>query len=1381
MANKVYKISLDDREFKQKLRELQQMSARTQQIMQRNLNVTAGGLKFPPIAFRMPELASSSKGIDELRSKLIELKKAVDDNTESTKKYGFSLENMAKGFGGFLSLKTAEKFVTQLVSIRGEFQQLEIAFGTMLGNAEEAQKLIGQLAQTAATTPFQLGEVTQGAKQLMAYGVAAEEINDKLLMLGDIASGLSLPLGDLIYLYGTTMTQGRMFTQDLRQFMGRGIPLAEELAKQFGVTKDKVGELVTAGKVGAKEFNAAMESMRTDRFNNLMTEQSKSVTGQIANIQDGIEMMFNEIGKSSEGVINTTLKGVAWMVEHYKVLGKVIASVVSAYGIYRAAVIANAAIVAASGRSFAVLARYIRMATVAQLKFNKSAKANPYVLLASAVASVISAIIIFADRTDAATKAQENMTKSLEAENEALEERKRKGEEAIRTIKDENATRYEQEQALNTLQLMYPEFFENLDLEKAKTIELTGLIKQLTLAREQDTIKMKEQRVGELRSKLSNRYELSKLNATEVLALSQELRLAENDLAKTRSDMYESKLTNEQKYIRERDRIRFLERDRNNLIKQQEKQREENAKRYGKLYDPSTDPSLNLLQRQIDTIDDSLSKARTNLEGFTNVKTRTINDEIGETRSRITQLNKEISDLRAGGGERGDATFSDAIEQRQKELKELNSKLETLTGKSTTKSPSTTSKQSAKKEIDERVRYEESIRKEAQRQANALALEGLDGLALIEERYQQAMRTIADSKQEYMQKFKATEVQANALYYEHERQAREKRQKDEEDYYKELQDKYATYSQQRVEIAKRYEADIKALKERGDEDRATEAQKAKEEELKALDLQFAMKSKEFEAWTERVATLSIDEIIRQIIEIEAALKASELSGDSSDVLAQKRASLIKLREQLSVQNRSTTKRGVKEWQELHKTLVDVGNQFTSLGNDIGGTLGEVIASAGQLTQSTIAMVDGIITLSTTGIEAIKTAADAGKKAVAALEASTLILAVISAGLRVMQQLSKWFNKNTDISKEQKEEYKSLIRVTDELVEANKRLMNSLSGDELQRRYNDTLELVKKRAKATRDYIDKYLQSGEKHSLFGRKIGDSEGDKLSIGLAKYKKELESIIGKTIGTKVVMEHDFWGKRLVAGLDISWLSDITSEQINELKNYTHIWASLGEEVQNYLNDIADARKQADELLQSNYENITGTTEDRIKSDIWNIIDEMQDGVEMIPKSFEEMMRNALKRGLNDTEFANRIKAFYKMMAEYGKDGYDKQEADALKAEYETIIEEQKRKYQEQLKVLGINDPSFDDPRKAEEKGIATASQDSIDRLEGLWALSVQIQDTHSKRFATYSDAALDLQVKGWQDVRAIRELAEKIEQNTSSTDVTLKDISVNGIPRS
>lgn len=137
-----------------------------------------------------------------------------------------------------------------------------------------------------------------------------------------------------------------MFTQDLRQFQGRGIPIAEELAKVMGVTKDKVSQLVTEGKITSDVFIKAFDNMTAEgsKFGGLMEAQSSTIGGQIANIQDAIDMMFNDIGKSSEGFINTALSGVSFLVENYKPLGAAILALAGTYGTYKAALVIVSAV-----------------------------------------------------------------------------------------------------------------------------------------------------------------------------------------------------------------------------------------------------------------------------------------------------------------------------------------------------------------------------------------------------------------------------------------------------------------------------------------------------------------------------------------------------------------------------------------------------------------------------------------------------------------------------------------------------------------------------------------------------------------------------------------------------------------------------------------------------------------------------------------------------------------------------------------------------------------------------------------------------------------------------------------------------------------------------
>lgn len=243
---------------------------------------------------------------------------------------------------GALAGFSAKTFIQQVATIRGEFQQLEASFTTLLGSAAKAQSMMSDITKLAATTPFDLKGVAEGAKQLLAYGVAAQDVTSTMRKLGDISAGLSLNLNDLVWLYGTTLTQGRMFTMDLRQFQSRGIPMAEELAKIFGVTKDQVAGLVSTGKVGSKEVIEAIDNMTKagSQFGGLMDMQSHTITGQISNIEDTIDMAFNDLGKQSEGIINDVLSLTSTLVEHWQEVGAAIMYAAETIGIYKAASVA---------------------------------------------------------------------------------------------------------------------------------------------------------------------------------------------------------------------------------------------------------------------------------------------------------------------------------------------------------------------------------------------------------------------------------------------------------------------------------------------------------------------------------------------------------------------------------------------------------------------------------------------------------------------------------------------------------------------------------------------------------------------------------------------------------------------------------------------------------------------------------------------------------------------------------------------------------------------------------------------------------------------------------------------------------------------------------
>lgn len=355
-------------------------------------------------------------------------------NAELQSMDGF-MAKAAQTAAGLFAVDKIKDFVSQLALVRGEYQQLEIAFETMLGSKSQADALMAQLINTAATTPFEMKEIAESAKMLLAYGMAADEVNGTLIRLGDIAAGLSIPIKDLAFLYGTTMVQGRLYTQDLNQFLGRGIPLADELAKQFGKNKSEVKKLVEEGKIGFPEVQKAIEALTGEgsKFGGLMEAQSKTISGQISNIEDAWEQMFNEIGKSQEGNISGVLDITGKLIENWKTIGKVLLYVISIYGAYRAATMLAAVatrINAAAAQNVAYQQKLAAMqgivltnaqaemaaaTSTARYEFESLKTAfmsNPFGMLATAITAVISAIVIFRKEVDETAQMSERFGES---------------------------------------------------------------------------------------------------------------------------------------------------------------------------------------------------------------------------------------------------------------------------------------------------------------------------------------------------------------------------------------------------------------------------------------------------------------------------------------------------------------------------------------------------------------------------------------------------------------------------------------------------------------------------------------------------------------------------------------------------------------------------------------------------------------------------------------------------------------------------------------------------------------------------------------------------------------------------------------------------------
>lgn len=310
-----------------------------------------------------------------------------------------------KVWDGINKTKLLKDFVTDVVKVRGEFQQLELSFKTLLQSKGDADALMSQIMELAATSPFSVDELGTATKQLLQYGVGADSINETLSQLGNVALGLELPLVQLVNLYGDVMTKGSLSLSDLDKLNSSGSVLLQNLANMYGVTTDKMSDMISAGEIGFPEIEKAINDMTNSsgRFYNLIEKQSDTIVGKINNLGDAWNIMLNNIGSSNEGVIHGSLDIAQYLIENYEEVGRILMSLIATYGIYKAATISYYAItktygiydIASKELQLAATMKNIKavsLLSVQQGILNKVMLASPFALIAAALVGVSYAI-----------------------------------------------------------------------------------------------------------------------------------------------------------------------------------------------------------------------------------------------------------------------------------------------------------------------------------------------------------------------------------------------------------------------------------------------------------------------------------------------------------------------------------------------------------------------------------------------------------------------------------------------------------------------------------------------------------------------------------------------------------------------------------------------------------------------------------------------------------------------------------------------------------------------------------------------------------------------------------------------------------------------------
>lgn len=595
-----------------------------------------------------------------------EFSSGTNNADEIVKSLTDSLKRTAAEIGGLVAIK---KFGSDVIEATGKMQQLQVALSTILQDKSKADQLIADIVQFAAKTPFNLDDVATGAKQLLAYGSSADNVVNELSMLGDVASGLQIPIGQLIYLYGTLRTQGRAMTVDIRQFAGRGIPIYEELAKVLGVSKDQVGELVKEGKVGFKEVEQAFKNMTSEggKFANLMESSAGTWPQRLSNIEDTLFQKMNEFGNKYKEVFEFGIGTAEDLVESLDDVLSVMGGLIAAYGTYKAALITAAVAQKAVGfvesiRLIGMYRKELGLATAAQQAFNLASKSNVYVTLLAALVGIGTAIYMFTKRTNEATAAQETLNSVNKKTDEEFSKQAATVDRLSGILKSETSSIDQKKKALSDLQTIIPSYNASLNEEGRLINNNTEAIKSyLTQLEKQIRMKAAQEELEELYRKKRTQEKQQKV-ATE--NYNEAKSLYNSSVTMTGSALQNRGVNTGVAVFSQNSAVNNQLKDSTNKAK---KELDSVNKELGETVSAITE-----LEKEIEK--SSLSDNKESPQS-------SISKEVENATIRIKTLKQEIADLRSGKlqAEAG-KTVESAIKAKEKELQSTEKTLETLTG-----------------------------------------------------------------------------------------------------------------------------------------------------------------------------------------------------------------------------------------------------------------------------------------------------------------------------------------------------------------------------------------------------------------------------------------------------------------------------------------------------------------------------------------------------------------------------------------------------------------------------------------------------------------------------------------------------------------------------
>lgn len=1279
-----------------------------------------------------------------------EFANGTNNADEIVKSLTDSLKRTAAEIGGLMAIK---KFGSDVIEATGKMQQLQVALSTILQDKSKADTLLAEISQFAVTTPFSIDDVATGAKQLLAYGSTADKVVGELSMLGDIASGLQIPLGQLIYLYGTLKTQGRAMTVDIRQFAGRGIPIYEELAKVLGVSKDQVGELVKEGKVGFKEVEQAFKNMTSEggKFNNMLANAAGTWPQQIAAVEEKLFLKLNEFGNKHKEIFEFGIGTAEDLVESLDDVISVMSGLIAAYGTYKAALIAAAVAQKAVGfiesiRLIGMYRKELGLATAAQQAFNVASKSNVYVTLLAALVGIGTAVYMFTKRTNEATIAQKTLNSVNKKADEEFSKQAATVDRLSGVLKSETSSLEQKKKALSDLQAIIPSYNASLNEEGKLINNNTEAIKTyLTQLEKQIRMKAAQEELEELYRKKRTQEKQQKV-ATE--NYNEAKSLYNSSVTMTGSTLQNRGVNTGVAVFSQNSAI-------NNQLK-------DNANKAKKELD-SVNKELGETVSAITELEKEIEKS--SLSNKKEVTQSSISKEVENATKRINTLKQEIADLRSGKlqAEEG-KTVESIISAKEKELQSAEKTLETLTG--------IRQKEETKKATDNQQNFAEELfqlRLKNQQDEINLMKEGSEKKRRqIELDYQREIDTYNKAKAKYgdTNEVKAMKLNADnrrsvglAAINEEEQKKEQERIKAQEDAWNEALIKFGDYNQKRKAIIEKYDKEIAQAQNAGDEWAKTEEKKVA---LEKLDEQYGKSTRVMADLFEDAGAKSVSALQKIIDKYEMLVKY--LSGteqsdgtpvtledlktigftnkdiesiergeisirDITDALKNLNGELEGKSPWMSFANDmqksiKKIKSAGKDSEKMGEGIMNIGDAVTNFApvlNQFANDIGNIFGVDGDKIEKVIGSIQGL-GQTATGVGQILSGDIIGGA-----------MSAVGGISKVVSSLEGLFGADYSEYENMKAQYDTLISVWDTLIGKKIEYINIDYGIEAQKAAEEAIRLTEAQIERQRQLANMLAGSGA--SAGSHSLGYRVNDRMS---AQDWRRLSGLLGQQVGSLgdvLSLDADVIGKVLQDEKFVSVLTEVNSEFIN------------------YISNIESYAEQLEEIAEKEKEALTGVSLDDFRNGYADLLADLDSDNQDFADDFEKYLQNAIFSSLVANKYKERIEKLYNQWADYTDSG-DKltgDEAEQLRNEYQNIVDNMLAEREQIMKEFGWTSSSSSGQQSASSRGFGTEiTHEDAGELSG--------------RFTAVYESNLRIEASEQQQTVAITELRGSISALTA-----------------